>query len=195
MISIQLLLTTITITTTTTIYCEAINFMNYITQLNQFKIRNNINIVEKKLKFNLITRFYETMSDDKYNYDNVDEYDDDDDSHFLSNVEKDNKDALYTLFCLVNSTDGWYNIGTKKGVTVERRYLTPSGSFVSNEDASKGSKHACVKSTAILDVSPDHVFNMFIDYQKAIIIMYHLIGRSVHGLLQLKMVSSNLEIS
>ncbi len=117
MISIHLLLTTITTTTTTTIYCEAINFMNYITQLNQFKIRNNLNIVEKKLKFNLITRFYETMSDDKYNDDNVDEHDDDDDdSHFLSNVEKDNKDALYTLFCLVNSTDGWYNIGTKKGV-------------------------------------------------------------------------------
>jgi hypothetical protein len=167
MISSQLLLTTITTTTTITIYCEAINFMNYITQLNQFKIRNNINIVEKKLKFNLITRFYETMSDDKYNDDNVDEHDDDDDSHFLSNVEKDNKDALYTLYCLVNSTDGWYNIGTKKGVTVERRYLTPSGSFVSKADASKGCKHACVKSTAILDVSPDHVFNLLADSKRA----------------------------
>jgi hypothetical protein len=168
MISIQLLLssmTTTTTTTTTTIYCEAINFINYI----KFKIRNNINIVEKKLKFNFISRYHETMIDDKYNYDNVDEEedDDDDDSHFLSNVEKDNKDALYTLFYLVNSTDGWYNIGTRKGVTVERRYLTPSGSFVSKADASKGFKHACVKSTAILDVSPDHVFNLLADSKRA----------------------------
>ena len=41
---------------------------NFCVQLIELlKIRNNINIVEKKLKFNLITRFYETMSDDKYN--------------------------------------------------------------------------------------------------------------------------------
>jgi len=34
-------------------------------------------------------------------------------------------------------------------------------------DISKGSKHACIKSTAILDISPDHVFNMFINYKQA----------------------------
>ena len=102
--------------------------------------------------------------DDNKNYSS-----DNADDRFISNIDKHNKEALRTLLDLIHSNnyDDWMFIIKNQGVTVERRYLTPSGSFVSNADASKGSKHACVKSTAILDVSPDHVFNLLADSKRA----------------------------
>jgi len=140
----------------------SINYYNRLPTLflqDNKKNQNFKKIVSKLTNIEFIIRYE----------DNKNNSSDNSDDQFISNIDKHNKEALRTLLDLIhsNNDDDWMNIITNQGVTVERRYLTPSGSFVSNEDASKGSKHACVKSTAILDVSPDHVFNMFIDYQKA----------------------------
>jgi len=131
------------------LFCNAINLIDYITQLSRSSCNVN-NINNNKLK-----NRHEIISENDGN------------DNFLSNIDKDNIDALHKLYYLLNSNDGWYNIGTKKGVKVERRYLIPSGSFISNVDVSKGSKHACIKSTAILDISPDHVFNLLADSKRA----------------------------
>ena len=140
-------------------------------------INYNIRLSTLSLQFNqknqnfkkFVSKFININDNIIRNDDNKNYSSDNADDRFISNIDKHNKEALRTLLDLIhsNNDDDWMFIIKNQGVTVERRYLTPSGSFVSNADASKGSKHACVKSTAILDVSPDHVFNMFIDYQKA----------------------------
>ncbi|KAJ1401457.1 hypothetical protein B484DRAFT_338933, partial [Ochromonadaceae sp. CCMP2298] len=63
---------------------------------------------------------------------------------------------------LVECTDGWSYVGEKRGVRVERRAIG-AGPYVSAVDAAKGSKHACVKSSAVLDASPESVFQLFAD--------------------------------
>jgi hypothetical protein len=53
-------------------------------------------------------------------------------------------------------------VAQKDGVTVEKRFLS-AGTFVSVGDAAKGSKHACVKSSSVLDAHPESVFQLFAD--------------------------------
>ena len=48
------------------------------------------------------------------------------------------------------------------GVVVEKMFL-PAGPFVDKEDALKGSKHACVKSSGIINASPSSVYKLFLD--------------------------------
>jgi hypothetical protein len=47
-------------------------------------------------------------------------------------------------------------------VAVEKMLL-PAGSFVNSVDAAKGSKHACIKSSGIIDASAEDIFNLFVD--------------------------------
>jgi hypothetical protein len=81
---------------------------------------------------------------------------------FFDKVEEHNKEAASLLMQLCSTKTGWEHVNTKDGVRVERRTL-PAGSFVDASDAEKGSKHACVKSTGIVKVSPDAVFDLFVD--------------------------------
>jgi hypothetical protein len=53
-------------------------------------------------------------------------------------------------------------VAVKDNVIVERRFL-PAGSYVSREDAQKGGKHACVRTSGIIDCEPDKVFHLFVD--------------------------------
>jgi len=90
--------------------------------------------------------------------------DDTDDSTgaFVKNIAKDNQQAFALLSELIISKSGWKHIGTKDGVIVERKFLG-AGPFVSKEDAEKGSKHACVRSSGIINRPPEYVFHLFQD--------------------------------
>lgn len=76
------------------------------------------------------------------------------------NYEVQNKQALSILCNLFNSTKGWKTVVNKGGVSVERKFLA-AGPFVSKRDAQKGSKHACVRSSGIIDCHPDKLFYLF----------------------------------
>lgn len=81
---------------------------------------------------------------------------------FFSRVEKDNKAAFDMLSYLMTTKQGWSSVGTNQGVTVERRNLKP-GPFVDKADAAKAGKHACVKSTGLLNCNAESVFRLFMD--------------------------------
>lgn len=84
------------------------------------------------------------------------------DSKFWSSFDEDNTNAFGLLMSLDSIRDGWSFVSEKLGVIVEKKLLD-AGSFVDKEDAKKGSKHACVKSSAVLDASPESIFNLFAD--------------------------------
>ena len=84
------------------------------------------------------------------------------DAVFYSKVEKDNKAAFDLLSRLMTSKKGWTHVATTTGVTVERRILAP-GPFVDKADAAKAGKHACVKSTGMMNCEAEKVFRMFMD--------------------------------
>ena len=81
---------------------------------------------------------------------------------FMKNIDAHNEEAMSILSGLLSSKDGWKFVNEKDGVSVERRQL-PSGSFVDKVDRMKGGKHACVRSTGILNAPATEVFNLFID--------------------------------
>lgn len=83
------------------------------------------------------------------------------DNKFWSAFDQDNEHALGLLTQLDN-TEGWTYVTEKLGVLVEKKIID-AGEFVDKADAEKGSKHACVKSSAVLDASPESVFNLFAD--------------------------------
>lgn len=87
---------------------------------------------------------------------------DDSTGTFVKNVAKENEQAYKLLSELIVSKSGWKHIGTKDGVTVERKFLG-AGAFVSKEDAEKGGKHACIRSSGIINGSPEYVFHLFQD--------------------------------
>jgi hypothetical protein len=78
------------------------------------------------------------------------------------NFETENKNALNLLLDILNSKVEWIFVNKKDGVVVEKAFLSP-GSFVDQTDALKGSKHACIKSSGIIDATPEDVFNLFLD--------------------------------
>ena len=84
------------------------------------------------------------------------------DKIFIKAVAKDNKIAMDLVENLLNSKGGWIFVNEKDGVFVEKRFHK-AGPFVSKEDASKGSKHAIVKSVGIIDATPQSVFELFED--------------------------------
>ena len=84
------------------------------------------------------------------------------DDEFFNNLEKYNKAALGDLNKLLIKDDNWHLVAEKDGVIVERRYLH-AGIFVDKDDAEKGTKHACIKSSAIIDAKPSDVFDLFVD--------------------------------
>ena len=77
-------------------------------------------------------------------------------------ISKENEDALNILTRLVSSSDGWLFVSRKNNVIVEKRFLG-AGPYVSVEDAAKGSKHICIKSSGIIKAPPEAVFNLFVD--------------------------------
>lgn len=81
---------------------------------------------------------------------------------FFGRLEKDNAAAFDMLSRLMTAKDGWTKVATNQGVTVERRSLAP-GSFVDPDDAAKAGKHACVKSTGLMNCDAESVFKMFMD--------------------------------
>eukprot|EP01035_Chromulina_nebulosa_P022398 gene22398-29002_t len=66
---------------------------------------------------------------------------------------------------LYNQLDGWSLVANKGNITVERKFLK-AGSFVNKDDADKGGKHACVKSSAIINGKPEDIFNLFLDIHR-----------------------------
>jgi len=86
----------------------------------------------------------------------------DDDEQFCSNIDTENAEALDILVGLATSDKGWTYVGTKLDVAVYRRFL-PAGKFVSAIDALHGGKHACVKSSTVVNASAAAVFQLFAD--------------------------------
>lgn len=84
------------------------------------------------------------------------------DVEFMANLDKHNREAMKLLLSVSKSTKGWTFVNEKDGVTVEKCFL-PAGSFVSERDRLKGSKHACVKSSAVLDAPPAAIYKLFLD--------------------------------
>jgi hypothetical protein len=81
---------------------------------------------------------------------------------FSNDLALENKEALSLLLRILKSKSKWNFVGEKQGVKVEKMFL-PAGTFVSDVDAAKGSKHACIKSSGIIDASAEDVFNLFLD--------------------------------
>ena len=73
-----------------------------------------------------------------------------------------NNQALSMLENLFFSSDGWEFVANRSNVVVEKRFL-PAGPFVSIQDASKGSKHICIKASGILRAPAEKVFKLFVD--------------------------------
>jgi len=84
------------------------------------------------------------------------------DMEFISKLDKENDAASKILASILTSKSGWTHVNTKDGVTVEKRFL-PAQDFVSVEDRKKGGKHACVKSSGIINSSPESVYELFCD--------------------------------
>jgi hypothetical protein len=91
---------------------------------------------------------------------------DEDDRQFFNSIDEDNDEALKLLYNLVATNDGWAYVANNSGVLVERRLMS-AGPFVSSHDAEKGFKHACVKSTAVLNASAEDVFNIFLNTERS----------------------------
>jgi len=72
------------------------------------------------------------------------------------NMKDHNAEALSMLLDLHRSDLGWTHVTSKDGVEVKKRFL-PAGSFVGASDAAAGSKHACVRATAVVDAPVDKV--------------------------------------
>lgn len=89
----------------------------------------------------------------------------DEDELFFDQTTDHNEIALEMLLDLLKSKAGWEVVSENSGILVERRYLK-AGSFVDPIDAAKSLKHACVKSTAILNTSADAIFDLFMDTAK-----------------------------
>ena len=84
------------------------------------------------------------------------------DAEFIDNLVSHNDEALNKLLQISNNKEGWQFVNLKDVVTVEKCYLPP-GLFVRKVDAAKGSKHACIKSSGIINAPPESVFNLFLD--------------------------------
>lgn len=114
-----------------------------------------------KRRDNLVrSTFSEAMTMWKRTRGNMVEGKDDSTRNFVKNIAHQNEQAYKLLSDLIASKSGWKHIGIKDGVTVERKFLG-AGPFVSKEDAEKGSKHACVRSSGIINCSPEYVFHLF----------------------------------
>lgn len=81
---------------------------------------------------------------------------------FFSKIDQDNDAAFGMLSHLLTTKDGWTHVATNNGVVVERRSLAP-GPFVDQSDAAKAGKHACVKSSGLMNCDAESVFKMFMD--------------------------------
>ena len=81
---------------------------------------------------------------------------------FYNKVDEDNNVAfkLFKNLLKESSLSGWKMVYNKNGITVERKAVK-AGPFVSKEDALKGSKHACVRSTGIINCTTETVFHLF----------------------------------
>lgn len=84
------------------------------------------------------------------------------DKRFMDNLDSDNKAALKMLDQLYHSSSGWSFITKKLGVTVLRAFIGP-GPFVDQEDALKGSKHACIKSYGIIKAPARKIVDLFLN--------------------------------
>jgi len=84
------------------------------------------------------------------------------DREFLNRLDEHNGIAFDMLLNLLNVKNGWEVVSSGSGIQVERRYLQ-AGPFVDPVDAAKGMKHACVKSTAILNTSASAIFDLFLN--------------------------------
>lgn len=78
-------------------------------------------------------------------------------------LEEHNKAALEILLQILHSKKGWKFVNEKDGVKVEKMFLPLRGNFISKNDASKGSKHACVKSSGVINSNPESVLKLFMD--------------------------------
>ena len=102
-------------------------------------------------------------------------------NNFFAKVEEQNQEASDTLSRLFYSNSGWNFVNTKDGVNVEKRTL-PAGSFVDVIDAAKGSKHACVKSSGVIQASAEAVFDLFQDNSRVSSYNEHcLLMKDVHN--------------
>eukprot|EP01039_Chlorochromonas_danica_P009364 gene9364-10339_t len=87
------------------------------------------------------------------------------DKAFLDDIDKDNALAMQVLEHIYHSNESWTFVGERMGVKVEKCFLHP-GVFVSTKDASKGDKHACIKSSGIINAPPEKIFRLFLDNQR-----------------------------
>ena len=83
---------------------------------------------------------------------------------FADKLKVENEEMYALLLDLVsNDKAGWTHVvTTADGVTVQKRKM-PTGSYVKEEDAAAGKKHAGVKSTGIIKAPIETVFDLFID--------------------------------
>lgn len=82
---------------------------------------------------------------------------------FADKLKAENEEMYALLLDLVSNKDGWTHVvTTADGVTVQKRKM-PTGSYVKEEDAAAGKKHAGVKSTGIIKAPIETVFELFID--------------------------------
>lgn len=81
---------------------------------------------------------------------------------FYKKVDEENNIAfkLFQTLLKESPSSGWKLVYDKDGVTVERKAVK-AGPFVSKEDALKGSKHACVRSSGIINCTTDSIFHLF----------------------------------
>lgn len=88
------------------------------------------------------------------------------DLNFVSSLDQSNKEALDMLLKLYHSKDNdWSFVAKKHDVSVFRRFLD-AGTFVNKEDATRGSKHACVKSCGVINAKPRDVYELFMNTPK-----------------------------
>lgn len=97
----------------------------------------------------------------------IDTSTDNEDERFFSLIDEQNNAALKLLNNLLDNSDSWSFVARSNNVTVERRFFNILGEFVSKEDQSKGRKHACIKSSAIINAKPDDVISLFLDTNRA----------------------------
>eukprot|EP01038_Epipyxis_sp_PR26KG_P007752 gene7752-10530_t len=121
-----------------------------------FQLQSNISTLTQDIFTNLKGNVSLRVNSNGYSYTNPN------DKRFIDLIDCQNKEALTILERILSTKDGWEFVTNRDGVVVERRYMS-SGSFVSPEDAAKGSKHACVKSSGIINAPPEAVFKLFLD--------------------------------
>ena len=135
---------------------SSFTFDQFNQEISRLLCKSNEFVKSIKLKWKAISNHRSIGNDGESETDKV----------FVKNILRQNDEALQVLKSLLDGKKVWTLVGEKQGVKVERIFLSP-GLFVSPEDAKKGEKHVCVKSSAVLNATPEQVFKLFLDNSRA----------------------------